>query len=345
MTDPFTAEDAAWLAHALALAEAQVGRTAPNPAVGAACVRAGRLLGAGAHLKAGGPHAEVNCLAACTEDPAGATLYVTLEPCSTTGRTPPCCDLIRAKRLGRVVIGCLDPNPRHAGRAIALLREAGIAVTLAEGDVAARCRALIAPFAKAIAQGLPYVRLKQAMTLDGFIADGSGERRAVTGPEAYAWTQRLRARVDAVMVGMGTVRVDRPSLQPHLPGVPPKWRVLVDRATPPAPGDVDAHTLVASRDLGYDGRDLRPMLRALCARGVNDVLCEGGGRLAGALLDEGLVDELHLLYAPTILGDRTAVPGLAIAPRTLLVPLRLVPVAREALGADTLLTFRPAPAT
>ena len=120
--------DADWLARAAGLAEAQVGRTAPNPAVGAVCVRAGRVLGEGAHLRAGGPHAEVNCLNACAEDPAGATLYVTLEPCSTTGRTPPCCDLIKARGVGRVVIGCLDPNPRHAGRAVGILRAAGIAV-------------------------------------------------------------------------------------------------------------------------------------------------------------------------------------------------------------------------
>lgn len=339
MTEP-EAEDARWLARAAALAEAQVGRTAPNPAVGAVCVRAGRVLGEGAHLRAGGPHAEVNCLAACAEDPAGATLYVSLEPCSTTGRTPPCCDLIRAKRLGRVVIGCLDPNPRHAGRAVGLLRGAGIAVTVAEGEAAARCRALIAPFAKAITQGLPYVRLKLAMTLDGFIADGAGASRWVTGPEARAWVQRLRARVDAVMVGAGTVRADHPSLQPHLPDAPQKWRVLVDRGTPPDAADVDARTLVATRDLGYDGRDLRAMLRALCARGVNDVLCEGGGVVAGALLDAGLADELDVLYAPKILGDPAARRGLAIAPRPLARALTLTPFAREALGADTLIRFR-----
>ena len=333
--------DARWLARALALAEAQVGRTAPNPAVGAVCVRGGRVLGEGAHLRAGGPHAEVNCLNACAEDPAGATLYVTLEPCSTTGRTPPCCELIRAKRLGRVVIGCLDPNPRHAGRAVEILRAAGIAVSVASGEAAARCRALIAPFAKAIVTGLPYVRLKLAMTLDGFIADGARASRWVTGPEARAWAQALRARVDAVMVGSGTVRDDHPSLQPHLPGAPQKWRVLVDRGTPVAPGDVDARTLVATRDLGYDGRDLGAMLRALCARGVNDVLCEGGGRLAGALLDAGLADELLLLYAPKVLGDAAAVRGLAIAPRRLAEALRLEPLERRALGADTLLRLRP----
>ena len=333
--------DADWLARAADLADAQVGRTAPNPAVGAVCVRDGRLLGEGAHLRAGGPHAEVNCLNSCTEDPAGATLYVTLEPCSTTGRTPPCCDLIRAKRLGRVVIGCLDPNPRHAGRAVDLLREAGIAVDVAEGPLADRCRDLIAPFAKAIVTGLPYLRLKLALTLDGFIADGTRAARWITGPEARDWVQRLRARVDAVMVGAGTVRDDHPSLQPHLPDAPRKWRVLVDRHTPIEPRDLDDRTLLATRDLGYDGHDLTAMLRALCAKGVNDILCEGGGALAGSLLDAGLVDELLVIYAPKILGDPTAVRGLAIAPRPLANALTLIPLDRLPLGPDTLLRFRP----
>ena len=332
--------DARWLARAAELAEAQVGRTAPNPAVGAVCVREGRRLGEGAHLRAGTPHAEVNCLNVCTEDPAGATLYVSLEPCSTTGRTPPCCDLIRAKRIGRVVIGCLDPNPRHAGRAIPLLREAGIAVEVATGAVAERCRRLIAPFAKAVTQSLPYLRLKLALTLDGFIADAAGSSRWITGPEARDWVQHLRTRVDAVMVGAGTVRADHPSLQPHLPDAPRKWRVLVDRSAPFPPADLDDRTLVATRDLGYDGRDLRAMLHALCAKGVNDVLCEGGGRLAGALLDAGLVDALDLIYAPKILGP-SARPGLAIAPRPLAHALSLgAPIECRALGMDTLLRFR-----
>ena len=329
--------DAEWLARAADLADAQVGRTAPNPAVGAVCVRDGRVLGEGAHLRAGGPHAEVHCLTSCTQDPAGATLYVTLEPCSTTGRTPPCCDLIRAKHIGRVVIGCLDPNPKHVGRAVELLRAAGIEVSVAQGVVADRCRALIAPFAKAITTGLPYLRLKLALTLDGFIADGTRTSQWITGPEARDWVQRLRARVDAVMVGAGTVRDDHPSLQPHLPDAPQKVRVLIDRATPIDAADIDARTLLATRDLGYDGTNLTAALRALCARGINDVLCEGGGALAGALLDADLVDELLLIYAPKILGDPAAVRGLAIAPRALAGALTLKPVERLALGPDTLL--------
>jgi len=336
------------LAAARRLAEVYVGRTAPNPPVGAICVRGGRVLGQGAHRRAGEPHAEVNCLEACVEDPAGATLYVSLEPCSTTGRTPPCCDLIRARRVGRVVVGCLDPNPRHAGRAVALLREAGVRVDVAEGEAAA-CRELIAPFAKAIVSGLPYVRLKLAMTLDGYVADAAGASRWITGEAARAWTHRLRARVDAVMAGAGTVRADRPNLRPapeveaaaHPEGRPPVWRVLVDGKRPLPPEAVDARTLVASRDLGYDGRDLGAMLRALCRRGVNDVLCEGGGRLAASLLEAGLADELLLFYAPKILGDPAAVRGLPLAPRRLAGALPLALAGVERLGEDALLRLRP----
>ena len=339
-------EAEAYLRRALDLAGAFVGQTAPNPPVGAVCVRAGRIIGEGAHQKAGTPHAEVNCLQDCEargEDPAGATLYVTLEPCSTTGRTPPCCDLIRAKRLERVVIGCLDPNPRHAGRAVALLQAAGIAVDVLpeHAPVALACRDLIAPFSKAICEGLPFLRLKLAMTLDGAIADANGCSRWITGEAARARVQALRLRADAVMVGAETVRADHPSLQPHLPNAPAKWRILVDRSHPPAPADVDSCTWVATRDLGYDGHNLRQMLKAVCAKGVNEVLCEGGGLLAGALLEAGLVDELLLFYAPKALGDRAARPGLAIAPRALPEALGFTLAAVEQLGNDLLLTLKP----
>ncbi len=333
--------DQAMLQRALTLAEGYVGLTAPNPAVGAVCVRDGVILGEGAHQKAGTPHAEVHALTACSSSPEGATLYVTLEPCSTTGRTPPCCTLIREKRLHRVVVGCLDPNPHHAGRGIELLREAGIQVDLAEGALADACKRLIAPFAKAITTGLPYLRLKLGMTLDGFIADAQMRSQWITGAPARAWVQQLRARVDAVMVGAGTVHADHPSLQPHLPHAPQKVRVLVDRSRPLAETDIDAQTLVATRDLGYDGKDLKAMLRALCARGINDVLCEGGGQLAGALLEAQLVDELHLIYAPKILGDAHAIRGLTITPRRLPEAMSFQLLAREALGEDTLITLAP----
>lgn len=333
-------EDEAFLLRAVDLAEAYVGCTSPNPAVGAVCVRGGSVLGEGAHQRAGTPHAEVNCLASCTEDVEGATLYVTLEPCSTTGRTPPCCDLIRRKKLGRVVIGCLDPNPRHAGRAVQLLEAEGIRVDVAEGAVRERCETLLRPFAKAIVSGLPYVRLKLAMTLDGYLADAAGRSQWITGPEARAWVHNLRARVDGVMVGAGTVRADHPSLQPRVEGALAgriKKRILVDRGEGFEAGDVDEHTLIASRDLGYDGEHLEPMLRALCAKGLNDVLCEGGGQLAAALLEARLVDELDLFYAPKILGDPAGVRALPIQPRALTEAMAFRHHETLALGQDTLI--------
>lgn len=340
MTD--SERDEELLLRAVALAEAYIGQTAPNPPVGAVCACGGTILGEGAHQRAGTPHAEVHCLQACaTADLSEATLYVTLEPCSTTGRTPPCCDLILQHRPKRVVIGCLDPNPRHAGRAIPLLEAAGIDVVVATGKPAARCQALIAPFTKAITTGLPYVRLKLAMTLDGYLADGTGASRWITGATARAWVQQLRWQSDAIMVGAGTVRADHPSLQPHLPDAPQKLRVLFDRSTPIDAADRDAQTRVATEDLGYDGVHLATPLRNLCARGVQTVLCEGGGTLGAALLEQGLVDELILIYAPKILGDTRGVRGLPIAPRRLPEALQLTVMERLTLGEDTVLRLRP----
>lgn len=328
------------LERAISLASNVVGQTAPNPPVGAVCLKQGQLIGEGAHLRAGTPHAEVHALSHCSEDPEGATLYVTLEPCSTTGRTPPCCDLIREKRIQRVVIGCLDPNPKHAGRGVDILRTAGIQVDIATGRQAMLCQELIAPFTKAITQHRPYVRLKLAMTLDGYIADHTYTSRWITGPDAREWVQVLRSKVDAIMVGSGTVREDHPSLQPHLPNAKQKLRVLVDRNTPIADADIDENTLIATRDLAYDGEHLKPMLEALCARGVNDLLCEGGGLLAGALLEQGCVDELYLFYAPKALGDSHAPKGLNITPRTLPMAMQFKHIETQTFGSDTLIHLR-----
>lgn len=329
------------LERALLLAQNYVGMTSPNPPVGAVCLREGRILGEGAHQRAGTPHAEVHALHACTEDPAGATLCVTLEPCSTTGRTPPCCDLIIAKKIKRVVIGCLDPNPKHAGRGVDILRAQGIDVILAEGDLQKRCQALIAPFVKVITQGRAFVRLKLAMTLDGAIADATSSSRWITGAVARQWVQELRARVDAVMVGSRTVREDHPSLQPHLPNAPLKKRILVDRSTPIDPTDVDEMTLVASRDLAYDGHNLDGLLQALCKHGINDVLCEGGGQLASALLEQGCVDDLYLFYAPKLLGDPAAYRGFVLSPKLLQEAYSFETVGVQQLGEDVLLHLRP----
>lgn len=335
-----TMNDCEALARAIALASSVVGQTAPNPPVGAVCVKHGQIIGEGAHLRAGTPHAEVHALNNCSEDPTGATLYVTLEPCSTTGKTPPCCDYIQAKRIQRVVIGCLDPNPKHAGRGVDILRAAGIQVDLVDGPQNETCKTLIAPFVKAITQQRPYLRLKLAMTLDGYIADATASSRWITGEKARAWVQEMRSKVDAIMVGSGTVHNDHPSLQPHLPNAPQKYRILVDRKTPIDPRDRDDKTLIATQDLGYDGNDLDALLKAICQRGINDILCEGGGQLAGALLDQDCVDELYLFYAPKILGDKNAYPGLAIHPRKLNQALQFQHIETQTFGEDTLIHLR-----
>ena len=194
--------DARWMARAIMLARRGEGGTHPNPPVGAVVVRKGKVLGEGWHRQAGLPHAEVEAIHACRSPVKEATLYVTLEPCCTHGRTPPCTDLIIRSGIARVVVGCVDPNPRHASRGFRLLHKAGIEVTT--GVCSAECSRLIEPFAMRITNGRPFVTLKLAMTLDGCIADRGGASKWITGPAARATVQSLRQRVDAVMVGAGT---------------------------------------------------------------------------------------------------------------------------------------------
>ncbi len=334
--------DSLFMRMALREARKGVGMTRPNPPVGAVVVGAdGTLLGRGYHHKAGGPHAEVNAVADCgAADLSSATVYVTLEPCSTTGRTPPCTDLLIRKKVRRVVIGCTDPNPRHAGRGVGILRAAGIAVDV--GVCEADCRDLIAPFASTMLRRRPHLTLKLAMTLDGKIADRDGKSKWITGAASRGFVQRLRAEADAIVVGSGTVVADDPQLICRLRGrTPGAWRVAVDsRGRLPAGARIlsdefAAQTIVATTDagaaaltarlpkearhatwrlpLGDDGHaDLGILLERLTSElGVMEVLCEGGGELAGALLRAGLVDRLVLFYAPVILGDASARPGFA----------------------------------
>ena len=328
----------------MAIREARkgVGMTRPNPPVGAVVVGAdGIVLGRGYHHKAGGPHAEVNAVAACgAADLSAATIYVTLEPCSTTGRTPPCTNLLIGRKLRRVVIGCTDPNPKHAGRGVGILRAAGIAVDA--GVCEAECRELIAPFASTMLRHRPHLTLKLAMTLDGKIADRNGKSKWITGASSRGFVQRLRADADAILVGSGTVLADDPQLICRLRGRKAgAWRVVVDsRGRLPSGARVLSdeyakQTIVATTDAGaaaLAGRLARPALhstwelpsdsdghvdlRALLARltdemGAMEVLCEGGGEMAGALLGAGLVDRLVLFYAPVVLGDAFARPGFA----------------------------------
>jgi len=322
------------MSRALALARLGEGCTRPNPAVGAVVVRNGRVLGEGFHRRAGLPHAEVEAINASRGSVHGATLYVTLEPCCTHGRTPPCTDLLIRSGIKRVVVGCADPNPRHASRGFRILREAGIEVT--RGVREDECRQLIEPFAKRMTTGLPFVTLKLAMTLDGRIADRTGTSKWITGPQARKIVQTLRRRADAVLVGAGTVAADDPSLRCRMRGAGTAWRVVVDgNGRVPADAQVltdrwaDATIIAttaacaASRRAawacqgsqvwslpGRDGRlNLRNLLKKMAKNNIMHVLCEGGGALAGGLLKAGLVDELVLFYAPAIMGDARATSG------------------------------------
>lgn len=286
-----------FMQRALALAKRGEGLTRPNPPVGAVLVQNGKIIAEGFHKKAGGPHAEVNCLKSAAGNLKNAVLYVTLEPCSTHGRTPPCTDLILSRGIRRMVIGTKDPNPVHTGRGIRILRRAGVEVI--NGVCRVDAKALIAPFAKRMLTGIPYVTLKLASTIDGRIADSSGKSKWITGPEARAKVQELRRSVDAIMVGAGTVRADDPSLLPRPAKGRTPWRIIVG-SNFPAESKVLADAATGST-LVMDG-SLEKILRDLGKHGVMHVLCEGGGELAGALVRAGLVDEFALFIAPSLLG-------------------------------------------
>lgn len=355
--------DTAWMRVALRMARTRVGFTRPNPAVGAVVVKNGRCIGKGCHSQAGCFHAEVEALNRCAGHAAGATLYVTLEPCSTTGRQPPCTERILREKIKRVVIGCVDPNPRHAGRGLEILRAAGIQVDC--GICEAEAKALIAPFAKAITTGLPYVTLKLAMTLDGHLADRAGASQWITGEPARKFVQTLRHAADVVMVGAGTVVADDPSLLYRGKHPNPLMRVIVDAAGRTSPASqvytdaaasrtILATTPAAAKKQGpawarhgatvwtfapdVAGRiPLRRLLKKICAAGYQSVLCEGGAQLAGALHEASLIDEYDLFYAPAILGDARAVPAFA-GHGTCMKHLRRAQFASiRAIGSDVLL--------
>ncbi len=295
---------------ALALARRGEGLTRPNPPVGAVVVKGGRMIGSGFHRKAGGPHAEVLALRKAGRRARGATLYVTLEPCSTWGRTPPCTDAVLASGVKQVVVSLRDPNPRHAGRGLTLLKRAGVSVV--DNVLADESRELLAPFAKWIATRRPFVTLKLGISLDGRIADRTGRSRWITGAKARQFVQGLRRRSDAVMVGANTVRIDNPSLLPrpargrkpyrviitHKGRLPASARVLTD--------DAKDQTLIAYCG-GAGGTSLSRLMSSLGALGILRVLCEGGGELAASLIQAKLVDEFIFFVAPCFVGGRGSV--------------------------------------
>lgn len=326
--------DARHMARAIALARRGWYTTAPNPRVGAVLVNQDEVFGEGWHRQAGEPHAEVLALQAAREaghSASGAILYVSLEPCSHTGRTQPCTGALIEAGLKRVVVGMPDPNPRVAGKGIKALEAAGIEVT--QGVLEADAEALNPGFISRMTRGRPRVRLKLAMSLDGRTAMASGESRWITGEAARKDVHRLRAEAGAVLTGIGTVLADDPRLNVRLDS---QWRqplrvVLDSRGRTPANAKLltgqGASLLICTEAAadqykndvevlclpGAEGRiDLAASLAALAEREINDVLVEAGPTLSGAFLAAGLVDELVLYVAPRLLGD--AARGLVTMP-------------------------------
>ena len=338
--------DEQFMVQALRLAKRAYGQTSPNPMVGAVLVQDGEVIGRGWHHRAGAPHAEIEALADAARrqrSVSGATVYVTLEPCCTHGRTPPCTEALIRAGVRRVVVAAVDPNPRHAGQGLVRLREAGI--TVDSGVLEAESNRLNEAFNHWIVHRIPWVTAKSAMTLDGKIATASGQSKWITGPKSRAHAQRLRLGVDAVLVGVETVLADDPSLTVRTqPGFrrpawhPVKLRIILDtRARTPLESrlvsdDGRASTLIVVSELAdpariaalqarvtvirapeRDGRiDLAWLMPELGRMGVLHLLVEGGGTVLASFFEAGLVHRIAFFYAPRILGgeeSRRSVAG------------------------------------
>ena len=319
-------QDNVWMAHALQLAARGLNTTAPNPRVGCVLVRDGHNVGEGWHVRTGEPHAETHALQAAGDAARGATAYVTLEPCSHHGRTPPCADALIAAGVKRVVVAAQDPNPQVAGEGLARLRAAGITVEC--GLMEAAARELNIGFFSRMTRGRPWVRSKIGMSLDGRTALANGASKWITGPAAREDVQHWRARSCAVLTGSGTVLADDPLLnvrafecerQPlrvvldstlqmpawarllKTPGVM-VYSALAEAGKIAVLEQADAQVRVLANAQGQV--DLLQMLGDLAGHGINEVLVEAGSTLTGALLQAGLVDELLLYVAPQLLGDQ-----------------------------------------
>jgi diaminohydroxyphosphoribosylaminopyrimidine deaminase/5-amino-6-(5-phosphoribosylamino)uracil reductase len=326
-----------------ALREARrgLGLTSPNPAVGAALVIDERIVARGHHRRAGAPHAEAECLARFGRTvPKSASLYVTLEPCSTTGRTGPCTNVIIEAGVKRLVVGTLDPNPRHSGRGIDRLEKAGIAVRV--GVLSDECRALNESYNKWIQTGLPFVIAKCGMSLDGRLTAPPPQSRWLTSPASRRNAQRLRARVDAILVGAETIRIDNPRLTVRgQTGAKQPWRVVLSRSGK-LPHDARIFTdRFAARTMVYRQIRLDGLLRELGSKEITSVLIEGGGDILGQALDQNLIDKIQIYIAPILTGG----PAIAFAGNgagsTAAAP-RLARVRYEKIGADVCVVGYPA---
>ena len=321
--------DADYMSRALELAERGRGHVEPNPLVGAVMVRDGAIVGEGWHRRYGEAHAEVNALAAAGDAARAATLFVTLEPCCHHGKTPPCTDAVLRAGVRRVVAAMADPFLQVAGKGIEVLRAAGLEVVLGVGEAAAR--RLNAPYLKLLATGRPYVIAKWAMTMDGKIATRSGDSKWISNEASRRLVHELRGRVDAILIGVGTVRADDPLLTARPPGPRTATRIVLDsrgrlprtcqllgtaRETPtliavtPAVENADELTALGCEVLCVPEKDGRPEVNALLTelggRRMTNVLVEGGASVLGSFLDAGAIDEVQVFVAPKLVGGAGA---------------------------------------
>jgi len=364
-----TERDLRHLRRAIELAERARGHTSPNPLVGAVVVRGDAVIGEGFHARAGEPHAERMALAACREDPAGATMYVSLEPCAHTGRTPPCTAAILESGISRVVVASDDPTAKASGRGLGILRDEGVSVELVDGDVALAARLANQPFRKHARTGRPLVIFKSAMSLDGKVATARGDSQWISGESSRARAHRWRTDCDAVAVGIGTVHADDPLLTSRIEGAGPQpVRVVFDSEAALTTGSQLVRTidqapviLVCSRaakrarldplrNAGVDvmvtaganeAARVGDALDQLGARGIQSVLLEGGPHLAGVFLASGQIDEARMFVAPILIGGKDSrgaveadgVTMVADAPRALATEV-------ETIDQDVLVTAR-----
>ncbi len=329
-----TEQDARHLQRTVELAAMARGSTSPNPLVGAVVVKDGRTIGEGFHARAGEPHAERVALDSCSEDAAGATLYVSLEPCCHEGRTPPCTEAIVAAGIARVVVASDDPTDKAAGRGLGILRDEGIAVDVIDGEVADAARQLNQPFRTHARNGRPFVIFKSAMTLDGKVATRSGDSQWISGESSRARAHRWRADCDAVAVGIHTATLDDPLLTARIEGVARQPRRVVfdseaslaldsqlvrsadevpvilvcSRAAPRASTDAlrnaGVDVIVATGE--NEAARVCSALDELGSREIQSLLLEGGPHLAGVFLEAGEIDEARIFVAPLLAGGREA---------------------------------------
>ena len=350
---------------ALSLARRGRGKVSPNPLVGAVLVKNGQIIGKGFHQRAGRPHAEINALKDAGNKALGADLYINLEPCCHYGKTPPCTDALIAHKIKRVFVGMVDPNPLVSGKGIKRLVNAGIQVTT--GILEGEARKLNEVFTKYITEKMPFVIMKVASTLDGKIATRDGDARWITGEKARTFVHQLRNEVDAILVGVGTVKRDNPQLTTRLPqgrGRDPHRIILDTHLTIPLSSkllhlDSQARTIIATAQHASSGKarkleglaatiltvptlrgrtNLKALLKKLGTRDITSVMVEGGRETITSFLEQGLVDKLYLFYAPKIIMGKEAV-GITGGPGKALIQeaIRVNDVTVRRMGDDILI--------